>query len=619
MLTVPTSVAVVQPWFDAGVFGPTEVHAAAVVSELLEPDPDTDLVVLAFALALWAPQHGHSCIDLDTIAELVAAELATDLADRDEVAASIVSAPLPWPPLSRWLTALRVSAAVREVSAVDEVAVLDERPLVLFGHRVYTQRHWVDECAVAVTIRRRARRRVAPTMSTTVLDCLLPPIVDGVANPQNIAANMVAEGLLTIIVGGPGTGKTHTLANLLAAELAGSTDVRICLAAPTGKAAGRLTEAVVATAARGVSTGDLDAGVATRLAGLQATTVHRLLGGRRDVRTRFRHDADNLLDADLIVVDETSMIALPLIARMLAALPETCRLVLVGDPDQLRSIEVGTVLADLVAAGQPGGLLTGDVVRLVSQHRTGVGSPIGPLADSIRRGDAATVVDLLRAEDDDRLQFVEVVDGALPQSAIDAVLGAVGPAYLAAREAAAADDRPLAFAAAGSARILCGHRRGPFGVARWNEWVESRVAGHDAAGDLRPLAGRPLLATRNDPRTGLSNGDPGVLVRADHAPRAVFRRGGALVTFDLAELDAVDTAYALTVHKSQGSEYDTVAAVHPPADSPLVSRELLYTAVTRAAGRLVVVGSVESIRRAVLTPTRRVTGLADALRGETVT
>ena len=619
MLTVPTSVAVVQPWFDAGVFGPTEVHAAAVVSELLEPDPDTDLVVLAFALALWAPQHGHSCIDLDTIAELVAAELATDLADRDEVAASIVSAPLPWPPLSRWLTALRVSAAVREVSAVDEVAVLDERPLVLFGHRVYTQRHWVDECAVAVTVRRRARRRVAPTMSTTVLDCLLPPIVDGVANPQNIAANVVAEGLLTIIVGGPGTGKTHTLANLLAAELAGSTDVRICLAAPTGKAAGRLTEAVVATAARGCVDGRSRRWRGDPVGRAAATTVHRLLGGRRDVRTRFRHDADNLLDADLIVVDETSMIALPLIARLLAALPETCRLVLVGDPDQLRSIEVGTVLADLVAAGQPGGLLTGDVVRLVSQHRTGVGSPIGPLADSIRRGDAATVVDLLRAGDDDRLQFVEVVDGALPQSAIDAVLGAVGPAYLAAREAAAADDRPLAFAAAGSARILCGHRRGPFGVARWNEWVESRVAGHDAAGDLRPLAGRPLLATRNDPRTGLSNGDPGVLVRADHAPRAVFRRGGALVTFDLAELDAVDTAYALTVHKSQGSEYDTVAAVHPPADSPLVSRELLYTAVTRAAGRLVVVGSVESIRRAVLTPSRRVTGLADALRGETVT
>ena len=125
--------------------------------------------------------------------------------------------------------------------------------------------------------------------------------------------------------------------------------------------------------------------------------------------------------------------------------------------------------------------------------------------------------------------------------------------------------------------------------------------------------GRPLLATRNDPRTGLANGDPGVLVPVGTATRAVFRRGTALVTFDLAELDAVDVAYALTVHKSQGSEYETVAVVHPPVDSPLISRELLYTAVTRASSRLVVVGSVESIRKAVLTPTRRVSGLATAL------
>ena len=281
------------------------------------------VVVLAFALALWAPQHGHSCIDLDTIAELVAAELATDLADRDEVAASIVSAPLPWPPLSRWLD--RVARRARRYARCRRST---RSPCSTNDHSCCSDIGCTPNASGSTSapspsaIRRRARRRVAPTMSTTVLDCLLPPIVDGVANPQNIAANMVAEGLLTIIVGGPGTGKTHTLANLLAAELAGSTDVRICLAAPTGKAASRLTEAVVATAARGVSTGDLDAGVAARLAGLQATTVHRLLGGRPDVRTRFRHDADNLLDADLIVVDETSMIALPLIARLLAALPD---------------------------------------------------------------------------------------------------------------------------------------------------------------------------------------------------------------------------------------------------------------------------------------------------------
>ncbi len=613
-ITTPTGAAVLQPWIDAGVFGATEVHAAALIGDIVERDGQASgEVVLAFALAMWAPLHGHSCIDLDTVADLVAAEQAIAAADvgLDDGA----TAPLPWPAVDGWRAALRASPAVREVAEVDAVAVLDQHPLVLFGRRVYTQRQWVDECAVATSVRRRASRTVAPTLATTVLDRLVPPQIDGTANRQHAAATTASAALLTVVAGGPGTGKTHTVANLLAAELAGSPGVRVRLAAPTGKAASRLSEAVAATAERALETGDLDADVAARLGGMEATTVHRLLGWRPDSRTRFRHDAANPLDVDLLVVDETSMLALPLTARLLAALPDDCRLVLVGDPDQLRSIEVGTVLADLVAAGQPGGQLGGQVVRLVRQHRTGTDSPIGPLAEAIRLGDADGVVDLMVADADPRLRFVEIADGSDPSTGagIGAVLEAVSPAYSAARDAALAEDPEAAYAAAGTARILCGHRRGPFGVASWNDVVEAKVTGHDAGTERRAPAGRPLLATRNDPRTGLANGDPGVLVRVGTTRRAVFRRAGELVTFDLAELDAVETAYALTVHKSQGSEYDTVAVVHPPADSPLVSRELLYTAVTRTASRLVVVGSAASIRRAVLTPNRRVSGLADAL------
>jgi exodeoxyribonuclease V alpha subunit len=606
--------ATLQPWIDAGVLGPTEVHAAAVVADLVGPDPGVDEVVLAVALAVWAPQHGHSCFELDDVAEIVAAEQAIVAADTgDETAAGAV--PLPWPEVGAWLRALRASASVREVAAIDEVAVLDERPIVLFGRRVYTQRQWVDECAVAVAVRRRAGRSVAPMTSTSVLDRLLPPRIDGVENGQHTAATTAAGSLLTVIAGGPGTGKTHTVASFLAAELAGSARIRIGLAAPTGKAASRLSDAVVATAERGVATGRLDAELGARLGCLRASTVHRLLGPRPDHRTRFRHDEDDPLELDLLVVDESSMLALPLAARLLAAVPDDCRLVLVGDPDQLHSIEVGTVLADLVDAGQPNAALGDRVVRLVTQHRTGAGSPIGPVAEAIRRGDADGVIDLLRAGVDHPLRFIEVADGTVPPAAVDAVLAAVGPAYTAAREAARAENRLAAFNAAGSARILCAHRLGPYGVRNWNELAEAFLAGGDAGtgGDRRPLAGRPLLATRNDPRSGLANGDPGVLVRAGTASKAVFRRGGDLATFDLAELDAVDTAYALTVHKSQGSEYDTVAVVHPPSDSPLVSRELLYTAVTRTASQLVVVASVAAVRQAVLTPTRRVTGLADAL------
>ena len=415
-----------------------------------------------------------------------------------------------------------------------------------------------------------------------------------------------------MIAGGPGTGKTHTVAGLLAAEVAGGQPVRIGLAAPTGKAASRLSEAIAATAARAVANGDLDASAAARLAELRAVTVHRLLGPRPDHRTRFRHDASNPLALDLLVVDETSMLALPLTARLLDAVPDECRLVLVGDPDQLTSIEAGAVLGDIVRAAVPGSPLASRVVRLTRQHRTDTDSPIGPLAEAIRRGDADATIDLLRADTTQRLTFVEVADGDLAPGAVGAVLDMVGPTYAAARDAALSGDRTAALDAVGAARILCGHRRGPFGVAAWNESVEASLS--DVTNTrTAPVAGRALLATRNDPRTGLVNGDHGVLVRTGGGLRAVFRRDGELVAFDLAELDAVETAYALTVHKSQGSEYDIVAVVHPPADSPLVSRELLYTAVTRAARQLVVVASVESIRRAVTTPTRRVTGLADAL------
>lgn len=614
---VPPAVAVLQPWVDNGVLGTAEVQLAAVVAEAVAGEAGAGEVALGVALALWAPQHGHTCVDVDTVAASVDAAVAVTALD-DDFGPGVDAPPLPWPSPQRWIGALAASAAVRVVDEVDRRPHLDERPLVLHGRRLYLQRQWFDECTVAAALAGRAGRAgrldPRPSAAATALDGLLPS-VDGGAD-QHAAAATAGNAALTVIVGGPGTGKTHTVAGLLAAELSADPELRIGLAAPTGKAAARLTEALVATAASASSTGTIGQVAGEQLAGLRAGTVHRLLGPRPDHRSRFQRTAADPLSLDLLVIDETSMLALPLTARLLEAVPDHCRLVLVGDPDQLSSVEVGAVLADVVAAAaRPQSPLSSCVVRLTRQHRTGEGSPIGPLAEAIRTGDADAAVDLLVAGDDPRLRFVEVADGTVSRAAVATVLAAVGPDFAAARDAAGDGDLAAAFTAAARARILCTHRRGPFGVTVWNEHVEGNSGDrHRGAGGRRAdTTGRALLATRNDVRTGIANGDHGVLVRLGSGSRAVFRRGGELVAFDPAELDAVETAFAITVHKSQGSEYRTVALVHPPAGSPLVSRQLLYTAVTRAAAELVVVASVASIRKAVTTPSRRVTGLVDAL------
>jgi len=638
---VPAEVGGLLPFVEAGVFGPAEVHAATVIvgqagghGGSLWPD---ERVVLAAALAVWAPLHGHACINLDTVVEAVAEAVAFESADRAADAMPGDVSSLPWPDPKVWRRALVASSSVRVAHHVDLDPVLDDHPLVLSGTLLYTQRQWVDECTVAATLRRLAAavpNDLSPT-SLELLNRLLPD--DRVhAGSQHAAALTALTSRLSVIVGGPGTGKTYTIACLLAALAAGEHErpPRIGLAAPTGKAAARMTDAVAHLGGAGLGV-HLPAGVADLLAGLTAVTVHRLLGPRPDHRMRFEHHQRNPLPYDIVVVDETSMLPLSLMARLLEAVPESGRLVLVGDPDQLRSIDAGAVIGDVVRAAEaPGAPLHRNVVRLTTQHRTGVSSPIGPLAEAIRRGHAADVLNVLRRGDvEERLVFVEVDEPAATPArpgdptrlpwpgahALSAVRDAVGGTFAAARSAAQRGETALALDEISQGRILCAHRRGPAGVAMWNHHVETWLL-DDPEKRFSDYSGRAVLATRNDPRTGIVNGDAGVLVRMPRpdgtagALRAVFRRGDAVRDFAPAELDEMDTAFAVTIHKSQGSEYDTVVVVHPPSNSPLIARELLYTAVTRASRRLVIVGSADSIRRAVETPTRRVTGLAAALR-----
>jgi exodeoxyribonuclease V alpha subunit len=444
---------------------------------------------------------------------------------------------------------------------------------------------------------------------------------------------------------------------------------RIALAAPTGKAAARLEEAVTSSTARFSSTQDQE-----RVGALTGVTLHRLLGWRPGSRSRFRHDATNRLPVEVVVVDEASMVPLTMMARLLEALRPGTRLVLVGDPDQLASVEAGAVLGDLVdrdalgartprmaaalarvatppapaatpaattpaattpaattpSATTPAGPaahLRDGIAALTVNHRFAAGSAIGELSDAVRTGDADRAVALLRSGGEG-VELVEVADdaplGADVLAPIEADIRTWGAAL---RGAALAGDPRGALAALDSHRLLCAHRRGPRGVQHW-EWLATRWLA-----DLEPLPataqsptpradghypGEPLLVTTNDYEVNLFNGDTGVVVAGPPgAPggslQAWFARGGAPTGIPLVRLGAVRPVHAMTVHRSQGSQFDRVSVVLPTADSPLATRETLYTALTRAVSHVRVVGSLEAFAAAVARPAARATGLRERL------
>ncbi|MDP1806895.1 MAG: exodeoxyribonuclease V subunit alpha, partial [Acidimicrobiales bacterium] len=452
-----------------------------------------------------------------------------------------------------------------------------------------------------------------------------------------LAAATAALRRLTVVAGGPGTGKTTTVARVLAllheqAAGAGRRPPLVALAAPTGKAAARLEEAVHEEAAR------LPIADEARqwLLGLSAVTLHRLLGWQPGNRARFRHDRRNRLPHGVVVVDETSMVALTMMARLLEAVRPAARLVLVGDPDQLASVEAGAVLGDIVgpaaeglllspaaarslseAAGQPveaseppaGAAVADGIVVLRTVHR--YRGAIAELAEAVQRGDAGAAVDVLSGEHDD-VAWLKVDVATSARGALHPVRDAVIEAGTLVSEAAAAGRGRDALSALGGFRLLCAHRRGPYGVATWTAQVERWLGLAGAAGWY---PGRPLLVTENDYGLGLYNGDSGVVVAHGDAGgvRAVFERRGELLELTPQRLASVDTVYAMTVHKAQGSQFDQVAVLLPDPTSPILTRELLYTAITRARRRLILVGTEEAVRGAVERPITRASGLRESL------
>jgi exodeoxyribonuclease V alpha subunit len=498
------------------------------------------------------------------------------------------------------------------------------RPLVLDGAgRLYLRRYWEHERSLAAALATRAAIELevdAPRLRAD-LARLFPD--DGTTPSwQKVAAATAVLRALCVVSGGPGTGKTSTVVRVLAL-LGGQTaaPLRIGLVAPTGKAAARLQEAI-RTARAGLPVAD---DVKARIPD-ETSTIHRLLGVRRD-STALRHGPERPLALDVLVVDEASMVDLALMARLVAALPVRARLLLLGDRDQLASVEAGAVLGDVcgpapgfsvafrtriealvgttLPAGSPSRSPLADcVVLLARSHRFGEASGIGRLAAAVNRGAADDAAALL---DDASVADVRRADGGDDELVR---MSAAGYAEYHARVSAGAAAARV-FDAFRSFRVLCAHRRGPRGA----EVLNARLA--DAAGGREWYPGRPVLITENDYALRLFNGDVGIALPdpdADGRLRVFFEGdAGRLRRIPSVRLPAHETAYATTIHKSQGSEFARVLIVLPSEDSRILTRELLYTGITRAREAVTVWSGTAVLGAAVSRRLARSSGLRDVL------
>ncbi len=599
-----------------GVLAPADVAVARRLGRLGgEPD---EQVLLAAALTVRALRSGSVCLELADVDRRVLGE--------DD--ALVPTDDLPWP----------ASPAAWEAAIAASPLTAPGGPLRLDDGLLWLDRYRRQEDQVRADLTARAVA-APPSVDHGRLRAALDRLFGDVAadDRQRLACAVATLRWTAVVAGGPGTGKTTTVARLLAVLRDQDPELRIALAAPTGKAAARLGEAIGEERLPGPDR--------ARVGTPEASTIHRLLGPRPDTSSRFRHDRHRRLPHDVVVVDETSMVSLTLMARLLEAVRDDARVVLVGDPDQLASVEAGAVLGDLVSApdlagpsassetldaaretaGCTGRAGPNGVVRLDRNYRNN--ADIAALAASIRAGDADAALDLLR--DARSLEFVEYSDAAALAEREPAGLEGLREEIVGgAREvstAARAGDAATALEQAEEHRLLCAHRRGPYGVSRWAAQVDRWLDRADEDGDVLVdpdraagaewWPGRPLLVTANDYDLGLYNGDTGVVVAlpaADGGTRAVavFSRSGTPLQRSPALLSGVQTVHAMTVHRAQGSQYARVSVLLPPAESPLLTRELLYTAVTRARTRVRVVGSAEAVRAAVERPISRASGFA---------
>jgi len=602
-------------------------HVARWAREQGAPAAVAEIAQRAATLVSQATSDGHSCMAIDELADSLNAEGKMTL------------------------DAAALRALLMESKVVGVPQAPDSLPLILDGERLYLHRYFDYECRLASSLAARSMDRsgaiatiTLPPNVVALLDRLFAAnaLEPGAPDWQKIAAITALLGRLTIISGGPGTGKTTTVVNLLACLLEADPGCRIALTAPTGKAAARLTEVILQRA------GHLPEILRTKLP-TESSTIHRLLGSTPN--GEFRYNAANELPIDVLVVDEASMLDLALAVHLIEAVPQNARIVLLGDKDQLAAVESGAVFSELSAyptfspqriealsrlsgvAPQtlqpteldppptqgPQNSLEDSVIWLRRNYRFAAGSAIGLLATEINDGNAARVLERLKNPSDPSLVWIN--DGGSVPSAesVRAILQGYAP-YIEAVRSNAADVHAIT-AAFACFRVLCAVRDGPWGVNATNEKVSihfRRTLQHPLDSGLRSewYPGRPVMVLRNDHVLKLFNGDIGIVLPDAHGVLQVYfpDETGGFRAIAPVRLPDHETAFAMTVHKSQGSEFEEMLLMLPAEKNRVLTRELFYTAVTRARGRLSIVANANVVASTIETVTKRVSGLLARVR-----
>lgn len=596
------------------IFTSLDLHFADFMRKLDGRTDDASLF-LAAACVSSMNRHGHVCLDLSQIAGQQVSE-GTDLF---------------YPDLETWRDDLRTSPAVGRPG--------EFKPLIFDGNaKLYLHRYSEYQTRLAFFI--RSRMGAADSVMDSRLKRNLNPLFDvdpsgKEINWQKIACLLSVMNRFTVISGGPGTGKTTTIVTIMALFLAMNPEKppKIALAVPTGKAAARLQDAIREARDRLPCAEKIKAGIPSA-----ASTIHRLLGSIPG-SPYFRHHENNRLDADMVIIDESSMVDLALLSKLTMALPDHARLILVGDKDQLASVEAGSAFGDICdicrsnSFSKPISRLIFDttgmemenkleinpetkirdcMVQLTKNYRFGENSGIRKISQAIHSGNGTIALELL---EDQRYPDIrrEKVPG--PQQMRTSLKASVIKRFYDYLSAESPSDALIAF---GQFQVLCALREGPYGVHVINRMIEEILI---SSGRIRKTAGlwyhgRPVMITRNDYRLNLFNGDVGIAWEdpKDFELRVFFPdETNGLRTIHPARIGGHETVYAMTVHKSQGSEFDNILLLLPDRESPVLTRELLYTAITRARKQVMIWGDAAGLHAAVQKRVKRISGLQDAI------